>query len=61
MNLASCCSEQMDVPESICVIMCHYAAKCILEYDRFGAGSVMVWADIHHEGFSFLIIIIIII
>ena len=40
----------MKVPVSIDVIRDRYAANCVLEYDRFGGGSVMVWAGIRHDG-----------
>ena len=29
-----------------------YATKYVLEHDRFGSDSVMVWAGIHHDGSS---------
>ena len=55
MNLASRCLEQMNVPVSIDVIRDRYAANCVLEHDRFGGGSVMVWAGIRHDGRSLLL------
>ena len=51
MNLASCCSEQMDVPESIDVIMNVTPSVMIVSVD----GSVMVWAGIHHRGRTALV------
>ena len=32
-----------------------YAANCVLENDRFGGDSVMVWAGIHHHGHTVLV------
>ena len=29
-----------------------YVANCVLVYDHFSGGSVMVWAGIHHDGSS---------
>ena len=34
-----------------------YAACCISEHDRFGGGSVMIWAGIWHGGRTSAIII----
>ena len=34
-----------------------YAACCISEHDRFGGGSVMIWASIWHGGRTSAIII----
>ena len=33
----------------------HYAANCVLEHDHFGGCSVMVWAEIHHDGRTALV------
>ena len=44
MNLACCCSEQTDVPESIDVIMND------LRHVRFGGGSSMAWTSHHNDG-----------
>ena len=32
-----------------------HAASCVLEHDRFGGGSAMVWAGIHHDGCTALV------
>ena len=32
-----------------------YAANCVLEHDRFGGNSVMVWAWMHHDGRTVLV------
>ena len=46
MNLVPCCSEEMDIPECIDIIMNFFSANCVLEHDGFRTGSVMVWAEI---------------
>ena len=50
MNLASCCSEQMDVPESIDVIMNVMPPIVFWNMAVSVVFSVMVWAEIHHDG-----------
>ena len=55
MYLASCCSEQMDIPESIDVTINVMPVNCFLEHVCFDGGRVMVWAGIHHDGRTALV------
>ena len=56
MYLASCCSDQVDVLESIDVVMNDIPPTVFWNmHDHFGGGSVLVWARIRRDGCTALL------